>query len=494
MLQLFLLSVPAAVLTFLFESYPRFLNREYGVDIWTHLLYLKEYRKQKGIPGEINQGFLVTGEYDYPPAFISILSKFSDKLVRKYEFLFSPFFDSIHVVIIFIISFYMTGNIAVSIIAQIIYILTPIVILENSSATPRSLGYTLFTIVMTSLIFFSQTLSPFFLILAIFSGSLIFLSHRFTTQGFLFFSIIFGIVEQNIYFPATFVASLILAIIISRGFYINVYLGHIGNLKFWIKNINYRFAHQVKGNLNKEDNKDFIFKIYNKFVQFPPFVLQITNPWILFVLYLCLFEIPSDRILYTMMIWVLTSYILAVTTIWIPSLRFLGEGQRYLELSAFPAAFLASYFLITKINTNLGYPLVALYLIIGILSLFTILVIQRKAIIVEKIRTLTPPLKRMYKFLKSMRTKPRLLCIPHQITTNTIFHTGCPVYVNASYATIDKISDVYPFIKKPIEKLMADHKLDMILLNEEYSSINSLNLKKYKIIKKIENFSLIKPL
>ena len=88
-LNIILISVIVPVIAFFFESYPRFFNRKFGVDIWTHLLYLKEYHKQKGVPKVIDKGFLVPGEYDYPPVFITILSKFPIKLVEKYEFFFS---------------------------------------------------------------------------------------------------------------------------------------------------------------------------------------------------------------------------------------------------------------------------------------------------------------------------------------------------------------------------------------------------------------------
>ncbi len=94
MISLILISLVAPVFAFIFEAYPRLVNRNFGVDIWTHLLYLKEYHRQKGIPKSIGNGFLVPGEYDYPPVFLFILSKFPFKIVEKYEFLFSPFFSS----------------------------------------------------------------------------------------------------------------------------------------------------------------------------------------------------------------------------------------------------------------------------------------------------------------------------------------------------------------------------------------------------------------
>ena len=112
----------------------------------------------------------------------------------------------------------------------------------------------------------------------------------------------------------------------------------------------------------------------------------------------------------------------------------------------------------------------------------------------DKLRTLTPSLTKMFVYLKSLKTKPKLLVIPHQMTTSTIYHTDCPVFVNADYAHIEKISDVYPFLKKPITQIMQQHNLDAILLNENYASLEDLKMKRYAVIKKIDNFLLVKPL
>lgn len=492
--MIYLISLFIPILAFVFEVYPRVLNRKFGVDIWTHLLYLKEYHKNKRIPGRIENGFLVSGDYDYPPVFILILSKFPFNLVKRYEFVFSPFFDSLLILLIFYISFYLTGNIAFSLITQIIYVLTPIIVLENSSATPRSLGYSLFTILFLSLFFYTLNLEIVFLLLAITSGTLIFLSHRFTTQGFLFFSIFFTVFERNPIYLGTFTVSFFLAIVLSKGFYLKVLRGHIGNLKFWAKNISYRFSHQVKGTYRQHKTQDFIFKIYNEFLKFPPFVLQITNPWILLVFYIFFFQMPQDPLFSKMVWWVMLSYILALLTIWVPKLRFLGEGQRYLELSVFPTAFLSANLLFSFLATDYGGFVLMFYIAIGVASFITITVIQRKGIIKDKFRTITPQMQEMFNFLKTLKDKPKLLCIPHQITTNTIYHSGCPVFVNASYSNIDKISEVYPYLKKPIKEVMKKYSLDMILLNEDYTKISDLKLEKYKIIKRIDNFSLIKPL
>lgn len=492
--MIFLLSFIIPVLAFIFESYPRFLNRKFGVDIWTHLLYLKEYHRQKGIPKRIENGFLVPGTYDYPPTFIFILSKFPFKLVEKYEFLFSPFFDATHIILIFFITYLITQNIAIAFLTQTLYVLTPIIVLENSSATPRSLGYTLFSILFISLFLFIENGNPTLLVIAIVAGTLVFLSHRFTTQGFLFFVLFFTVLEQSPLYIVVFLVSFIFAVIVSGGFYLKVLRGHIGNLIFWYKNINFRFAHQVKGNYRSHKTQDFIFKLYNQFLKFPPFVLIITNPWTVPVFYLFLFAFPAQPILQKFVWWVIVSYVLSIATIWLPRLRFLGEGQRYLELSAFPAAMLSAKLFVDMLQTELPQLAVLYYAIIGVLAFITTVVIQKKGIIKDSLRTVTPSLNKMFAYLRTVRPKPKLLCIPHQITTSTIYHTGCPVFVNADYTNIEKISEVYPYLTKPVRLLMDRYNLDMILLNEEYARVTDLKLAKYEIINKVDNFLLIKPL
>ncbi len=490
--NLFLLSFIIPVIAFFFESYPRFFNRKFGVDIWTHLLYLKEYHKQKGVPKVIDKGFLVPGEYDYPPVFISILSKFPIRLVEKYEFFFSPFFDSLHLIIMFFIAYYLSGDLIVAILTQILYLLTPIIVLENSSATPRSLGYTLFTVFIFSLFMFVQTNLVLFFVLSLIAGVFIFLSHRFTAQGALFFVLFFSIIENNSIYFVSYIVSFSLSLIFTNGLYLRVLRGHIGNLKFWYKQIDYRFSHQILGNYKTHKTQDFVFKLYNQFLKFPPFVLAITNPWTLPVtFYLWNTHLLTPLLKQTLELVVL-SYVVSLLVIWIPKLRFLGEGQRYLELTAFPAAFLSAKLLVYMMGTSYSSMVVVIYLAAALLSLVTILVIQRKAIIKDTLRTLTPEMELMYKYLKSLNKKPRLLCIPHQITTNTIYHTNCPVFVNADYRHIEKISEIYPYLKIPVKKALDKYSLDAVLLNEKYAKIKDLKVKNYKEVKRFGSFVLLK--
>ncbi len=480
------------ILAFILESYPRFINRRFGVDVWTHLLYLQEFHRQKRLPRNISNGFIITGDYDYPPIFIYILSLFPFKLVEKYEFLFSPVVDSIFMMLFGVITYVFTGSIVTTLLTQGMYILTPIIAIENSSATPRSLGYALFAFIAVFEFLYMGSGNTLYLYLSIFLGVWIFLAHRFSTQGYLFFSIVFTLIERRIEYAFVFVISLLLTIFISRGYYLKVLSGHLGNLRFWKANIQYRFAHQVKGLVAEKNPSDFVLYLYRFFLKFPPFVLAVTSPWMILAISLSLIP-PVLEGFYLRMFWLVGfSYALSLFTLWIPQLRFLGEGQRYLELTAFPTALLSAVAFERLLEGSLSVIVIPAGLVVAILCLVTILVIQKKGIIDEKMRTVTPEIEHMFAYLKDLKKKPRLLCIPHQMTTSTIYHTGCEVLVNADYTNIIMISDIYPVLRKPILEIMHEFELDEILLNQNYAAIEDLHLKKYIVIKESGPFVLLK--
>jgi hypothetical protein len=192
-----------------------------------------------------------------------------------------------------------------------------------------------------------------------------------------------------------------------------------------------------------------------------------------------------------MALWVMISYVLSLLTLWIKPLRFLGEGQRYLELSAFPSAYLAMQYLFSTARTPFG--IVGLvYAVTGFSCVLTILVIQQKGIVKDTLRTYTKDMEAMFAYIRTVKPKPRLFCIPHQITTNTIYHTGCDVLVNADYRSIEKISDIYPFLKIPVKDVMKKYGLTMILLNTEYASIGDLHLRQYVLLYQVGSYVLLK--
>ena len=75
-----LISLIIPLLSLALQSYPRFFNKYFGVDVWTRLLEIDHVKHANHrIPGKIKKGFIIEGSFDYPIIFPWIFPFFSKK-------------------------------------------------------------------------------------------------------------------------------------------------------------------------------------------------------------------------------------------------------------------------------------------------------------------------------------------------------------------------------------------------------------------------------
>ncbi len=192
-----------------------------------------------------------------------------------------------------------------------------------------------------------------------------------------------------------------------------------------------------------------------------------------------------------MSLWIIFFYIFGSIVLKIKRLIPIGEGQRYMEMASVPSAVLSSVIFFYFFNKFGIIVLVALiFLMLG--NLLFIIFVQIRGIIGDKNRSLTPDLKKTYRFINSLKGTPRIICIPHQITTMTVYNTKADVLVNADNPGLMQIQDVYPILKKPISFLQKKYSLGYLLLRESFVKLEELHLKNYKIIFKSGDIVLVK--
>src|SRR3990167_6651766 len=115
----FLVSLIIPSISLLLQSYPRFFNKYFGVDVWTRLLEIEHVKKaHHRIPGRIKEGFIIEGTFDYPIIFPWIFSFFPKKFLLNTQGLVSPFFDFLQNILVFYIAFLLTNNISVALLAH----------------------------------------------------------------------------------------------------------------------------------------------------------------------------------------------------------------------------------------------------------------------------------------------------------------------------------------------------------------------------------------
>lgn len=500
--MIYLVGLIIPILSFFFQSYPRFFNRYFGVDVWSRMLETDYIRKNHHqIPMEkISDGFILEGFFNYPPVLLWILSFIPKKTLFNIQGFIAPISDVLQNILVFGITLQITGKIETALIAQLVYATIPLTVLENSYLTPRSLGYLNFTLAFYPLLLYSTWPNNLYLLISFSFLVLSFFTHKFATQSLFFACVFFSIIDnRSSLYLLTFMAAFVTAVLISRGYYLRILQGHIDNIRFWMRNFEYRFAHQIRGIIKKREKTDFVGQIYYLLGTFTPMTLIGTNIWIIFPLFFLISKLlnwqflPIDNLLlYKMSIWVLFFYFLSVLVLSIKYLIPIGEGQRYLEMSVAPTAVLTAIIFSVLIGTNYQYLVILLFILILIINISLTIFVQWKGIIDDKNRSLTKDMEKIFSFINKFKPRPRILCIPHQITTMILYNTTAKVLVDIQAGTLSKIDDIFPVLKKPVSEIAKKYNLNLLVLKKDYATMEELKLQKSSLLFEIEDTQVFK--
>lgn len=498
----YLVGLIIPIFSYFFQSYPRFFNKYFGVDVWSRMIETDYIRKNHHrIPmKKISDGFILEGFFNYPPVLPWLLSFIPKKTLFNIQGFIAPLFDILQNILVFFITLQISGKIEVALLAQLIYATIPLIVLENSYLTPRSLGYLNFTLAFYPLILYSIWPNSLYLLISFIFLSLSFFTHKFATQSLLFVCLFFSVIENRTSpYLLTFFMSFIAAIIVSRGYYLRILQGHIDNIRFWMRNLEYRFAHQIRGIITKKEETDFVGQVYYLLGSFTPITLIGTNIWMIFPLLFLIAKflnwqfLPVDNLLlFKMSIWVTFFYILSILVLSIKYLIPIGEGQRYIEMSVAPTAVLTAVVFFSLINTDYKYLTILLFVLILFINITLTVFIQWKGIINDKNRSLTKDMEKVFAYINQLKPKSRILCIPHQITTLALYNTRAKVLVDIQAGSLQKIEDVFPILKKSVKEIAEKYNLNLLILKKDYVTMEELKLNKNDLLFETEYTQVFK--
>lgn len=485
----YLIALIIPIISYIFQSYPRLFNKYFGVDVWSRLIETDYFRKNHHKPPiqKISDGFILEGYLNYPPALPWMLSYIPKKTVLKIQGFIAPLFDIIQNYLVFLITLQLTNRIEAALLAQIIYASIPLTILENSYLTPRSMGYLNFTLAFYPILLYTLAPNLLYLIVGLIFLTVLFFTHKFALQSLFFISIFFSLIEKNPFYLLLFFAGMILAIAISRGYYLRVLGGHIDNILFWVKNYRYRFAHQVRG-LVPPKKIDLVGKIYKLLGTFSPVTLVGTNLWIIVpigLLVMNYFQISltssspyslTDPLMIKLSIWVIFFYLFSILVLTVKPLIPIGEGQRYMEMSIAPTAIIAAIAFFVLIESPYKNIVIPGYILIFVTNIALTVFLQIKGIIADQNRSMTEDMNQVFKLINKLKPQPRVLCIPHQITTMVLYNTRAKVMVEIQAGHLGRISDIFPVLRKPIPQLAKEYNLNILILKKDYANDKELNL------------------
>ena len=491
---------------YLIQTRPRFYNRFFGVDTWRNLSIADYIRAHKELPQQLPK-YILKGPFDYPPFLNILLAILPKKFVEDCQGFISPVFDCLNNFIVFTLTFILTKDLSIAAFAQLIYIVTPMIVMENASLNARSLGGLLFSLSFLSALFYSINPSPFLFILAIVFTTVLLFSQKMAAQTLFFLSLAVSILEKNFIYLLIIAISLITAIFISRGFYIKIMAGQLSVLKYFRMIIKDRYSHQLRGALPASRNKDFIEGIKATIREYPLFALIASCPLIAvgFLMAVWILLYPGNSFLmhypglslisHKFALWLVILYSFGIITAQIKPFQFLGEGMKYLAYAALPSSFIIS---VTAFDLliNRGNPsLLFLIICIAFLSLLQILFLQNKGVIKDNTRTITASLRQVMDFLQKQPAEVRLATIPFSLSDAAAYFTKSNILSSDSAYVLahnPDYLDYYPVLRKPLEEILNKHNMNFLLIDKNYVGLKELNLSRINILLEAGNLCLLK--
>jgi hypothetical protein len=492
--------VAVGLTCFILRALPRVGKPFVGHDTWAILLVVDELKKGNGYNG-VSRYFLIGGEHDYPPLFFYLLALFPSALLRKYNWIINPLLDSVNAAILFLLSFFLTGNILLSATAGAIYSVTPVVLEESLTLSTRIFGMILFNIALLNFTLYQLTMNSVFLVFMIATGTLVLLSHKFSTEVLWLLLLSFALVGRS-YLPILVLLATVLgAILFSGGFYLKVLRGHLGIASFWLRHHSEYGADYIKKESQdtrpqprssseiESDSGTFSPRrllLRTKRVNPLYWVLRLNpfNPFALVVLLLPFVGIRSAWE-WTLIQWSVLTLILFYTATY---LRFLGRypgRTQFLDYNAFPTALLCSVFAWAPYSWWTAFIVLVAFLLSLIQSSRVWVRVRRRSRAEDQ-----SLLEGIFDYLKKS-PKDGVICLPASHTYAIPYFTGKKVFYTMSARNYEKLGAFFPVLTVPIETLSQQYAINFVMIDKKSVPVDALGLSGFKPVMEQNDYLLL---
>ena len=318
-----------------------------GVDHWYWREYIEKYRRDREFPPVMPQ-YLLDSHQWYPPFFPLLMAHLPKTVFDKHSHIFSILIDLLRLLWLMAVVYRLTDDLVAMVVAGSVYSLTPVLVSYNVQLNPRGLAALMLDFIVVAVVLAFYHNGPLWLWIApIPLLGFLLLTHKMTTQLFWFLCLTCGLVwdwRLLLLIPL----SVLVALVMSRGFYWKVLRGHWDIVTFWNRNWQWLGANSIKespiyGEANFETPQRFHRRgvlgvakhIYTQ-LGYNPYAWLMVATLPLYPI----FPIPYFGFLHLAIVWLGLILIFSLLTSFVPMMRCLGAGHLYLYNAAFPAAIL----------------------------------------------------------------------------------------------------------------------------------------------------------
>ncbi|MDI6791488.1 MAG: hypothetical protein QME81_01285 [bacterium] len=416
----------------------------------------------------------------YPPLFPLLMAHLPKSVFDRYSHWVAISIDLLRMVLLLAVTFWLSGSDLYAVgVAGLIYATTPLLISYNIQLNPRGLG-ALFLDGLIILLLWRYFLDgpvwiwgPIILL----AGSIL-LTHKMTTQLFWFLCLGGGLLTMDWQFLFLIPASILMALLLSKGFYWKVLLAHWDIVTFWNRNWRWLQAHPIKespiyGKTGYETPTKFHKKSLPGILRHLSYLWGYhPGIWILCVLILGVAILGKGDIITSssgVFWWMVFTLFFVLVTVFVPSLKCLGSGYFYLYNAAVPTALFWGLSIGSK-EAVLPFWL-GLFIAVAA-GLFNILLFYRK-LLASKIQKADPHFEKVLDYLKTA-PKGVVMCLPPQWYDVVAYKTGQPVLYGGHGYGFKLLEPVFPRLLLSIQEIVQQYQVCYLITLEDYLPKNFL--------------------
>jgi hypothetical protein len=462
-----------------------------GVDTWYYLASADALRRQRRLPIRLPQYLLHEPSESYPAVFPIFLALLPQRWLRRYFWLVSPLIDTVHLLLLYLVSYRLTDSVLAAFTAGLIYAVTPQLISETRNLNARAFASLLQTLAMLALlrsvipstgptraVLGDTSLVPTIVALALIG--LLYNTHTSTTIAFVISTMVLTIVSGDARFLALGLLGLPVAILISGGYYLRVIRNHWCAARFWFRNVRLTRAHQVNdspvlGGGRPSTPSSGLYRDTTRGWLALAARLLGENPFVLPMLPLLAAPVFPNLWAKYMYWWAATIVAWAFLTTFVPPLRILGPGYQYMKTSVFPTA----YVLAVTVNVYEGaVSPVGLLLAIAIIASFAALAYFYRVMAARRTEhtAQTPPdLAAAADYVRAAPGR-RVLVLPSMYADYVAYNTGKAVVWGGHSGDLRRFEEFFPVLRRPLGYFFETYDVDYLVLDQAYATLEQLGV------------------
>lgn len=448
-----------------------------GVDQWFWRAYIEKVRRDHRFPPDLPQFRLDSAQW-YPPLFPWLLAKAPPAVFERYAGLVAIFLDLLRLGLLVAAVHLITGSDMAILVAGLVYILTPLLTTYNMQLNPRGLGALFLDAIWLCLLalYFFDAPSYFWLIASLLVG-LVFITHKMTTQVFLFVLLAAVGVFGEWRLLLLIIGGMFSALILSGGFYRRVLWAHADIIRFWFRNWRWSGSNPILespiyGEPGFESPGKFYRRGLSAWIRRLQFVIGF-NPWMITVILIGGLLVVQGGIWsgleVAIFFWLMATFLFGVLTTLVPPLRCFGQGYLYGYNGAFPAAMAWGLTYLVHGEEMIWLLIAAAGAVASGFALFKFFQALRSSRTMKIDDQLERALMRLAELPEGT-----VMCLPQHWHDVTAYRTGKSVAFGGHGYGFDLLQPVFPRLMVPVKDFLAAHQIRYLLLWQNYVNDNFL--------------------